>query len=295
MLNKPMALNIQLFADGGGDGAGAAETSAAVSQPQSGEEKVVYGKQPQNNVSVAGEQSGAGEDSSKKSYEELIKGEYKNDYDKDVQHIVGKRLAQERAKLQPMTDIIDRLMIRYDAKDIAELGERLVSDEAYESLSFEDREDPRMKKEVEDLKVYREKVKRQEAYREAEMAAQAQYQKWNNEAEEVKKVFPDFDLETELQNPHFKDLVVYLAKNPEYPMTMLEAFKMLHHDDIVKKAEAEALNKAAKSVNLSASRPSENGLGNQSAVIVKDDVSKLNKKDRADIARRVARGEKITF
>lgn len=293
MENKLLALDIQRFADGGGDGTGAAETGAAVSQPQSGEEKVVYGKQPQNNVPDAGENKGASKDGAKKSYEELIKGDYKNDYDKDVQHIVGKRLAQERAKLQPMTDIIDKLMVRYDAKDFAELSQKLDSDEMFESMSIERGENPETLRELENLKIFQDRVKRQEAYRDAEIAARAQYEKWNSEAEEVKKVFPDFDLEAELQNPHFRALIT--TKNPQYQIGMLDAFKMLHHDDIVKKAEAEALNKAAKSVNLSASRPSENGLGNQSAVIVKDDVSKLNKKDRADIAKRVARGEKIMF
>jgi len=43
------------------------------------------------------------------------------------------------------------------------------------------------------------------------------------------------------------------------------------------------------------SRPSENGTSSQSAFIVKDDVSKLSKEDRRNIAKRVMMGEKITI
>ena len=43
------------------------------------------------------------------------------------------------------------------------------------------------------------------------------------------------------------------------------------------------------------SRPVENGSNDLSAAILKSDVSKLTPEQRAEIAKRVARGENITF
>ena len=48
-------------------------------------------------------------------------------------------------------------------------------------------------------------------------------------------------------------------------------------------------------IRAKGARPQENGTTSQGAFIVKDDVSKLSKRDRAEIIRRAARGEHIEF
>ena len=53
-------------------------------------------------------------------------------------------------------------------------------------------------------------------------------------------------------------------------------------------------NTVAKIKNKS-SRPAENGTSSSSSAIVKSDVSNLTKADRAEIARRAAKGEIISF
>jgi hypothetical protein len=53
--------------------------------------------------------------------------------------------------------------------------------------------------------------------------------------------------------------------------------------------------KIAKSIASNSARPNESGMGSQSAAVVKSDVSQLSKADRAEIIRRVQRGEKIRF
>ena len=299
MKNRLGALDIQLFADGGGaEGTGAADTGAAVSQPQSGETKVVYGKQPEKSaesaVPVAGEQNSATDNAETKvSFEELIKGDYKDEYSKNVQSIVGKRIAQEKARMQPINDVIDKLMVRYGAESIEDLSAKLDDDSVFEAMAAEKGENPDTLRQLEQLRVFQDQVNRQRKFDEAARNADAQYEKWMNEAEKIREIYPDFNLERELQNPRFGELIS--IKNLQHPISMLDAYKTIHLNEIVKAAEAEALSKAARSVNLNASRPSENGLGNQSGVVVKDDVSKLTKKDRADIARRAARGERIEF
>jgi hypothetical protein len=58
-----------------------------------------------------------------------------------------------------------------------------------------------------------------------------------------------------------------------------------------KKVEQNLTNK----IIANGARPSENGNSSQGASVTKSDVSALTKADRAEIARRVARGEKISF
>jgi hypothetical protein len=53
--------------------------------------------------------------------------------------------------------------------------------------------------------------------------------------------------------------------------------------------------KVANKIKAGGARPSENGMSSQSAAVVKSDVSQLSKEDRAEIIRRVQRGERIRF
>ena len=112
------------------------------------------------------------------------------------------------------------------------------------------------------------------------------------QAESAKQVYPSFDLRAEMQNPKFVDL---LRSN----IDVRTAYEVIHKDDIIagamqftaKKVEQNITNK----IIANGARPSENGNSSQGASVTKSDVSALTKADRAEIARRVARGEKISF
>ena len=56
-----------------------------------------------------------------------------------------------------------------------------------------------------------------------------------------------------------------------------------------------AAQQVTDNVRARGARPAENGVSSGSGFLVKSDVSKLTKKDRAEIARRAAHGEKIVF
>ena len=77
------------------------------------------------------------------------------------------------------------------------------------------------------------------------------------------------------------------------------AFEALHHEEIMAGAmqyTAKTIaKKTADGIASRNNRPVENGLGAQASANVRADVSKLTKADRAEIARRVARGERIVF
>lgn len=119
------------------------------------------------------------------------------------------------------------------------------------------------------------------------------YQNWLKQAESTKQVYSDFDLEAEIMsNPKFVELI----KNN---IDVRSAYEVTHKDDIIASAmqfaAKEAESKLASSIAANKSRPNENGTSSQGASQVKSDVSKLTRAEREDIARRVARGEKIVL
>ena len=113
-----------------------------------------------------------------------------------------------------------------------------------------------------------------------------------NQAEEAKKMYPSLDLNEEAKNPQFLQLL-------NSGVDVGTAYTVIHKDEIIpaamqytaKTVEQKLTNK----IIAGGARPSENGNSSQGAINSKSDVSLLSKADRAEIARRVARGEKITF
>ena len=118
------------------------------------------------------------------------------------------------------------------------------------------------------------------------------YASWMNQAEQMKSVYPSFDLNIEMQNPRFTDL---LKNNVD----IRTAYEVLHKDEIIPAAmqftAQQVKQKMTNNYIANGARPTENGTMSQSSAIVKSDVSQLSKEDRAEIIRRVQRGEKIRF
>ena len=305
----PMVLNLQLFAEGagGGDGGTGAEgatgatATAAVSQTKGVKSNpladVVYGKQAEVTTPAAEVVENPTEDRNAK-FEALIKGEYKDLYDAKVSDTVQKRLKGSKEivdKYNELTPTIEALAKKYgvDPTDIKALNKAIEDDDSYyeqealeKGITVEQlKEYRKMAKENADLKRQMEEQNRKEN-------ANKVYAQWMEQADKAKQVYPSFDLRAEMQNPKFVDL---LRSN----IDVRTAYEVIHKDDIIagamqftaKKVEQNITNK----IIANGARPSENGNSSQGASVTKSDVSALTKADRAEIARRVARGEKISF
>ena len=277
------ALNIQLFAEGGAVGEG-----ASVGDSQTGE----------NNAEVNGGNPDAGDNGASQNGEvkadELLDNFYKEhpeakkEADKRTSKVVKGRVYEMNRAMQKSDAVMQKLMVRYGVNDIDALNEALDSDEVFEALAAERGENPDTMRELENLKVLQRQVEHQRHQEELDRKANETFNGWMQEAEPLKERYPGFNLENELQNPEFGKLL-------QRGIPMEHAYKLLHHDELIKAAETAAAEKISKNVQSRAARPSENGLGNQSGVVVKSDVHKLTKKDRADLAKRAARGERIEF
>ncbi|MBQ7901611.1 MAG: hypothetical protein IJ365_06585 [Clostridia bacterium] len=233
-------------------------------------------------------------DDRKQKFEQLIKGEYKDLYSQKIKDIVSKRfkgIDELKDKLAAAQDILAILSEKYgiDEGDLDALRSKVMTDDSLISEQAQ-------RKGI-DAESYRyiRNLERQNEYLKKQMSRskeQAQIARWYNETEAIAKEYPDFDINEEIENAKFIELI----KNG---VDMKTAYEVVHHADIINRIKqstaAQAQKTAAEQMQSRDSRPVENGLSAQSPALIKTDISKLTPEQRADIARRVAMGEKITF
>lgn len=266
---------------------------------------VVFGKAPDAPEGEAPQDAAATADNSatsstleekRKAYDDLINGEYKDFYTRDTQNLINRRfketknLEKQVAESQP---VIDMLMQRYGVKDISELQNALESDSAYWQEAADDA-GMSVSQYMEFQKLQRENralLQQQEMLANQERANQ-QLAQWTMEAQALKGVYPQFDLEVESQNPDFIRLL-------QSGTPMEHAYKVIHLNEILGNERMATAAYTEKQVmdNIQArgSRPSEAGLNSKNGITYKSDVSKFSGADVMEIARRVKRGEKISF
>jgi hypothetical protein len=283
-----MTLNLQLFAEGGDGGTGSAgatgETgAAAVSQTSITDADGITA----TNIDREAE------------FEKLIKGEYKDLYDARMQDTIKNRLKGQKEtveRYEALAPTLETLAKKYgvDVSDINALNKAIEEDDAYY-------EDEALEKgvTVEQLKQFK-KMERENAElkklrdeKNAKEAAEKKVAGWMEESKQVKAIYPQFDLKSEMQNSKFVDLLRVPG------VDVRTAYELTHKDEIIAGAmqfTAKTVEKKiADKIAANGVRPTENGLSSQSASLTKGDVSQLSKADILDIQRRVARGEKISF
>ncbi len=305
-------LSLQLFAEGAGDGgaaagqgvtAGAASqqtkgvTAGAAAQPKGAKNplaEVKYGIQEEE--APAAEVQKVAQPNPEAEFDALIKGKYKAQYDAKMQDIIRKRLkgAEETVDkynaIQPILDILGKKH-GVDASDIQALTKAIEQDDSYfEQEAMERGLTVKQLKEVRSMEKENAALRQQMQERKTQENANKLYASWMQQAEEVAKVYPSFDMRAEMQNPKFQEL---LRSN----IDVRTAYEVIHKDDIIRGAmqfTAQTVeSKIAKSIAANGARPSENGAGSGSAAIVKRDPSLWTREDRREVAKRVARGEKI--
>ena len=307
-------INLQLFAEGaGGDGGtgsgGATGVTAtnAVSQTKGVKSNplanVVYGKQDdaaqtadvQTNTTVA---ESVQQPDRNAEFEKLIKGEYKDLYDARMQDTIQKRLKGTKEtvdKYNSLTPTLELLARKYgvDANDVEALNKAIEADDTYyEEEALEKGVTVEQLKEIKKMEKENAELKRQMQEKNAKEQGAKLYAQWMEQADKAKTIYPSFDLRAEMNNPKFLDL---LRAN----IDVRTAYEVIHKDDIIpaamqftaKTVEQKLTNK----IIANGARPTENGISSQSSAVVKSDVSQLSKADRAEIIRRVQRGEKIRF
>ena len=298
-------------AGGSGEGGDTGGTQAAPSVAGKGKTggdtaHILYGKQSAgDSPSVAGEgtetkdtKGAESPDALRKEYRDLMEGKFKGIYTEDTQNIINRRFRETedlREQLGRSQSVLNILLGRYNIEDgdLGKLQKAIEDDDEYwASAADEAGMSVEQYKQIQKLKRQNAELRDQQRRRQGVERAERQTQQWFAEAQALKAKFPKFDLAAEVKNPQF--LSMLKAGTP-----VEHAYKVLHFDellgDAVSTTAAQQEQKVVAQVRARGARPPENGTAAQSGFLVKDDVSKLSKKDRAEIARRALRGEKISF
>lgn len=299
---------LDLFDGGeGGGGEGAAEGGPQAEVPvyhprnqKTGGElaNVVYGRQEGDPDAGDREVVSSDAQAERASRWNEARQEFKAEFDGEVQRIINKRFGETKGlqeQLDAVSPVIDLLRDKYGVTDgdMDKLMAAMEEDDSY----WQDAADENGMT-VEQYKQFRRYERENAEMREQIRAAQQQEQadnqlrQWWQQGEELKRSYPSFDLQREAQNPEFLRLL-------QSGVPVDHAFQVIHMDEIMQGVAANTAKAAERQItaNIRArgSRPAEAGASGKASFTVKNDVSKLSKKDRAEIAKRAMRGERIEF
>lgn len=241
-------------------------------------------------------------DERKAAYDKF-KTDYKAEYDAEVQSIVKDRLKKSNArtnelnnKLKSVTPILEHIAQKYnvDVNDTGALLEAFQNDdELYEQEAY----DKGMT--VAQVKEFHKIERENQALRDEqfERAKQAQIAAWDNEAQNVKQMYPTFDIENELANDQFVKLLDSLTGVVNNPVQT--AYEVVHGQDLMQGAMQFTAQKTAEkitnSVKANKQRPNENGLSSTSASLTQNNIRAFSREQMEDLKRRAMAGEKITL
>lgn len=271
-MEKFNRLNLQLFAgEGTGDGGGeaaAGETGADAGHQRLRELGVPEGKIRKNRayksagqVSPAQEQAAAAQNPTEENgqnqrmrWEDILKDP---EYNRQIQNVVQQRLRDAKGAeeaMEKLSPALERLARRYGQDP---------ENPDYEALA----------RAIggEDSPQHRQAVQRQ--------SFRQHIKNLERQGEELKRVFPGFDLRTELRNPVFARMT-----SPGVGISVEDAYHALHRRQIQAAAmrlSAQATaQQIANDIRSGGRRPQENGVSGQASSVTTFDYSKATPEQR---------------
>ena len=304
MLKLKHRFYLQAFAEGFDGAEGVSDTEGSTESGlanQSGEDSDLFSYGGDESPTVSPNESGT------ETVDEWssIREKYKDRIGEEIQGAIQKRFKNQQSFEDNYNDLLDGLaplFLKYklDISDVEGLKNALATDdtlledtafdegltpEAVRERLMQQRENARLQKEL-------ERLKEEQMEAQASKEAYDQYNSWVREAEELKQLYPNFDLATELENEEFRDDLINSGK------PLRKAYESAHLDEIIQGAIQTTASKVRESVtnNIKARgmRPSENGTRGGS-VSVKKNVNELTDKDIDRIYKRVKMGDTISF
>ena len=235
------------------------------------------------------------------SWDEIMKDP---EYNKEMQAVVRSRLKSEKSAeeaLGKMAPAIEVMARKYglDAKnmDYEALAKAINDDDAYyEDKALEMGVSVETAKKVDQMERDTERQKAMEQRTLQEQAIQQHFIKLEQQGEAMKKVFPNFDLRTELQNPAFARMT-----SPNVGISVEDAYYAVHRNEIQTAAMQVTAQKTAEKISNAiqsgSRRPNESGTSSQAPSVSTFDYAKASRDQREafkkDLRARLARGEKV--
>ena len=241
------------------------------------------------------------EETSKPSFEELIKGEYKEDYNKKMESVVKNRLKNSKdlqKKLDSYNPLMEALASRYGLEATSSpedfINALMDDDRLYEDESLEKGIPVPELKRMKRMEMENETMRRQLEQESMRKENEEHLMKLFQEAEEVKEYYPDFDFDYEsIDSPTKEQFAAMINAG----VGMKNAYEVLHPEiqvQMMKVVADKTAEKVANSVKANKSRPvmADNNGGNGSPVGV--DINSMSKEQLDAYIARATR-ERITF
>ena len=337
-------MNLQLFAEGGGDGGAAgdgAEAAPAVQAPElrPAQERLAKRSRPGRAVKAApapsaegGADAGApqnGEPSAeettgeaqqqeepkqadpaqkRRAFGQLMQGEYAAEFEEAMQRAA--QLAVQSVQENPaVKGLLEALGEAYgidagNAENLEVLTEAVKSgkvknDEYYETLAAERgisvktaRELDKMEGELQRANAEKQRAEQMRLAAEHQQRAAAVRAQWEAEAAQLKEKYPAFELDEVLNNPSVADMI-------RRGIGLEAAYRAAYFDQLMTESTARTAKQVEQGVTARiqqrAQRPAENGAHPGAAAETKVDVAHMTAKQRAELAKRARRGERIVL
>lgn len=235
------------------------------------------------------------------SWDEIMKDP---EYNKEMQAVVRSRLKSEKSAeeaLGKMAPAIEVMARKYglDSKnmDYEALAKAINDDDAYyEDKALEMGVSVETAKKVDQMERDTERQKAQEQRTLQEQKIQQHFVKLEQQAEAMKKIFPNFDLRKELQNPNFARMT-----SPNVGISVEDAYYAIHRNEIQAAAMQVTARKTAEKISNAiqsgSRRPDESGVSSQAPSVSTFDYRNASRDQREALKKRIrdaaARGEKL--
>lgn len=322
---KEKWLNLQLFAgegagDGGADGAATGDTNAdaghqrllelgvpadkirknraykvntPAAKPAAAEQSAAQEQKPEQAAAAENPTEEQTETPARLSWKEIMADP---EYNAEMQATIQARLrtakdAEEKlGKLTPALELLarqhgqDPANIDYDA-----LAQAISNDDSlYEQKALEMGIPVETARKIDQME--------RDAERQQRTLEQQKFQQHieslERQAEEMKKVFPNFDLRTELQNQAFARLTA-----PNSPVSVEDAYYAVHRKELQTAAMQVTAQKVAQKISndiqAGSRRPDENGTSGQAPSVTTFDYRSMSPQQREALKKRIRSGEKI--
>ena len=227
------------------------------------------------------------------------------EYNKQMQAVIRARLKDEGsakeslAKMAPALEVLARKHGQDPSNpDYEALAKAINDDDAYyEDKALELGVSVEAAKRIDQQERDTARQQKEEARNLEQQRLHDHFVKLEQQGEALKKVFPKFDLRTELQNPAFARMVA----PGQGIMSVEDAYKAVHRKEI-EAAQSQVIaqqttQKISNAIQAGSRRPDENGTSGQSASVTTFDYSKASKAQRDALKQQIraaaARGEKL--
>ena len=235
------------------------------------------------------------------SWDEIMKDP---EYNKEMQAVVRSRLKSEKSAeeaLGKMAPAIEVMARKYglDAAnmDYEALAKAINDDDAYyEDKALEMGVSVETAKKVDQMERDTERQKAQEQRTLQEQMIQQHFIKLEQQGEAMKKVFPNFDLRTELKNPAFARMTA-----PGVGISVEDAYYAIHRNEIQTAAMQVTAQKTAEKISNAiqsgSRRPDESGASSQAPSVSTFNYRNASREQKDALKKRIreaaARGEKL--